>query len=194
MNRVNIGSDNGMSPVQRQAIIRTNAGLLSVGLLGTNFHDLRIGIQSFSFKKMHLKVSSAKIAAILSRGRWVNSSQSHDAIIELCQNNGTISTESSLSPIWYYTIINTLRPGQNGRHFPHGIFHSIFVNENIWTPIKISLKFVPKGPIDTIPALVQIMACRLIGAKPLSEPMIIRLPTHICITRPQWVNNDQGFH
>ena len=55
--------------------------------------------------------------------------------------------------------------------------------------IWISLKFVPKGPINNIPALVRIMAWRRPGDKPLSEPMIVRLPTHICVTRPQWVKN-----
>ena len=53
---------------------------------------------------------------------------------------------------------------------------------------KISLKFVPKGPINNIAALVQIMACRRPGDKPLSEPMMVSLPMHICVTRPQWVN------
>ena len=51
-----------------------NAGLLSVGLLVTNFSEIRIGILSFSFKKMHSKLSSVKTAVILSRGRRVNSS------------------------------------------------------------------------------------------------------------------------
>ena len=56
------------------------------------------------------------------------------------------------------------------------------------------LKFVPKGPIINIPALVQVMVCRLVGAKQLSEPMMVRLPTHISVTRPQWVNEiiEQG--
>ena len=53
--------------------------------------------------------------------------------------------------------------------------------------IKISLKFVPKGLIDNNPALVQIMAWRRTDDKPLSEPMIIDLPTLICVTRPQWI-------
>ena len=56
----NIGSDNGLSPGRRQAIIRTIAGILSIGPLGTNFSEILIGIQTFSFKKMHLKMSSAK--------------------------------------------------------------------------------------------------------------------------------------
>ena len=93
--------------------------------------------------------------------------------------------------------VNTLRPGQNGLHFADNIFKCIFLNENVWIPIKISLKFVPKGPINNIPALVQIMAWRRSGHKPLSEPMMVRLPTHIyiCVTRPQWVKYTMhGFY
>ena len=49
---------------------------------------------------------------------------------------------------------NTLRLRQNGRHFVDDILKSIFLNENVWISIEISLKFVPKGPINNIPALV----------------------------------------
>ena len=83
--------------------------------------------------------------------------------------------------------ISPLRPRQNGRHFPDDILKCIFVNEKVWISIKISLKFVLKGPISNIPALVQIMAWRLPGDKPLSEPMMVSLLTHICAIRPQWV-------
>ena len=55
-----IGSDNGLSPGRRQAIIWTNAGMLLIGPLGTNFSEILIEILTFSFKKMRLKVSSAK--------------------------------------------------------------------------------------------------------------------------------------
>ena len=55
-----IGSDNGLSPDRRQAIVWTNAGLLLIGPLGTNFSDILIEILAFSFKKIRLKVSSAK--------------------------------------------------------------------------------------------------------------------------------------
>ena len=72
VNWVIIGSGNGLSPVRRQAVTWTNAGLLSIALLGTNFSEIWIEILSFSFKIMHLKMLSAKLAAILSRGRWVN--------------------------------------------------------------------------------------------------------------------------
>ena len=86
-----------------------------------------------------------------------------------------------------WPIVNTLRPRQNGRHFPDDIFKCIFLNENIWILIKFSLKFVPKGPINNIPSLVQIMAWRRPGDKPLSEPTLVSLLMHICVTRPQWV-------
>ena len=46
------------------------------------------------------------------------------------------------------SFVNSLRPRQNGRHFADDIFKCIFLNENVWIPIKISLKFVPKGPIN----------------------------------------------
>ena len=84
-------------------------------------------------------------------------------------------------------VLNTLRLRENGRHFADDIFKCIFFNENVWIPIKISLKFVPKGPINNIPALVQIMAWHRPGDKPLSEPTMVSLLTHICVTRPQWV-------
>ena len=85
--------------------------------------------------------------------------------------------------------INTLRPIQNGRHSPDDISICIFLNENCCTFIKTLLKFVPTGQSNNIPALAQIMACRLVGAKPLSEPVVFSLLTHICVTRPQWVNS-----
>ena len=55
-----IGSDNGLSPAWGQAIICTNAGLLLIGIWGTNFSEILSEIHTFSFKKMYLKTSSAK--------------------------------------------------------------------------------------------------------------------------------------
>ena len=89
----------------------------------------------------------------------------------------------------YNTHLNTLRPRWNEQHFADDIFKRIFCNENVWISIKISLKFVTKGPINDIPALVQMMAWRRSGNKPLSKPMMVSLPTHICATRSQWVND-----
>ena len=80
--------------------------------------------------------------------------------------------------------VNTLRLKQNGRHFPDDIFKCIFLNENVWISLKISLKFVPMDRINNIPALVQIMAWR----QPLSQPTMVSLLMHICVTGSQWVN------
>ena len=90
--------------------------------------------------------------------------------------------DSSVAPF------NTFRPWQNGSHYTDNIFKCILLNQNVKISIKISLKFVPKDPIDNIPSLVQIMAWRPTGYKPLSEPMMVRLPMHIYVTQPQWVN------
>ena len=69
-------------------------------------------------------------------------------------------------------------PGQNGRHFPDDIFKSIFMNEKFCILIWISLNFVPKGPINIISAMVQIMALRWSGDKPLYKPMLTWFTDH----------------
>ena len=81
---------------------------------------------------------------------------------------------------------NILRPRQNGRHLADDIFKCVFLVGIVWILIKISLRFVPKG--HNILALVQIMAWRRPGDKPLFEPMMVSSLTHICVTRPQWIN------
>ena len=91
-------------------------------------------------------------------------------------------------PSFTEILFNTLRLRQNGCYFIDDTFKGIFFNENIWILIELSLKFLPKGWINNIPALVQIIAWRRPGDKLLSEPMIVGLLTHICVTWPQWVN------
>ena len=78
-----------------------------------------------------------------------------------------------------HAINDSLRPRPNRRHFADDILKCIFLNEDVWIPSNISLKFVPKGLINNNPALVQVMAWRRPGDKPLSELMLVRLPTHI---------------
>ena len=73
-----IGSDNGLSPGQHQAIIWTNAGIFLIGLLGTSFSEILIEIHIFPFKKIHLKMSSEKMPSISSRPQWINSSKPSD--------------------------------------------------------------------------------------------------------------------
>ena len=63
----------------------------------------------------------------------------------------------------------------------------IFFSKNVLILLRISLRFVPNGPINNIPALFQIIAWRRPGDKPLSKPMVVGLLAHICDTRSQWV-------
>ena len=79
---------------------------------------------------------------------------------------------------WYWeplvncATVQLIYPRRNGRHFADDIFTWIFVNEKFHNMIKISLKLGPKCSIDNNLALVEIMASRLFGAKPLYEPML----------------------
>ena len=102
---------------------------------------------------------------------------------KLVENNSMIpNLQKQLS-------LNSLRSRRNKRHFAGDIFKCIFLNENDLILIKITLKFIPKGRINNIPALLQIMARRRPGDKPLSEPMMILLLMHIYVTQPQWVKS-----
>ena len=108
-----------------------------------------------------------------------------------CQSSAECIEWSSAMAISVHSkceTINTLRPRQNGRCFADDTFKRIFLNENVRISIKISLIFLPKGLIINNPALVQIMDWPRSGDKPLSEPMMVSLLTHICVTRPQWIN------
>ena len=110
--------------------------------------------------------------------KWLNMATVHSGL--LCERTQRISANLK-------SLVNTLRLRQNCCHFADDIFKSIFLNENIWTSINISLKFVPKGQISNISALVQIMAWCRPGNKPLFEPMVVNLLKHICVTWLQWV-------
>ena len=68
--------------------------------------------------------------------------------------------------------LNTLRRRQNGRHFTDNIYKCIFLNETLWILIKISLKFLPYGPVDKKSTLVQVMAWCWTGNKPLPQPVL----------------------
>ena len=83
------------------------------------------------------------------------------------------STPQNMEVSTGHSAFNSLRPRPNRRHFADDIFKCIFENENEWISPRISLKFVPKLRINNIPALVQIMAWRRPGDKPLSEPMMV---------------------
>ena len=76
MNWVSTGSDNGLSPVRRQAITWANAHLLSIGPLGTNCREIRIKTQKHFIQENVFENVLGETAFILSRGRWVKSNQS----------------------------------------------------------------------------------------------------------------------
>ena len=87
--------------------------------------------------------------------------------------------------------INVLTAKQIGRHladdFVDDILKCILSKKNVLISIGIPLKFVPQCQINNIPALLQLIIwCRL-GDKPLTEPLMFSLLTHMCITRPKWV-------
>ena len=103
------------------------------------------------------------MAAILSRPQWVNC----DIVVEYgCIHRMRLLRTHVMALKENHIHINTLRPRQNGCLFADDTFNRIFVNENVRIAIKFSLKFAPKGPINNIPALVQVMAWRRSGDKP----------------------------
>ena len=114
-------------------------------------------------------------------------------IFNACDKFTPFVTAARLAPgqTHGFAKLNTLRSRQYDRRFADDIFKCIFLNEDIWISINISMKFVPKDPIDNIPILFQTMAWRRPGDKPLSEPMVVSLLMHICVTRPQWVNKNK---
>ena len=85
----------------------------------------------------------------------------------------------------FHTVlfINSSQPF--GNHFADDSFNHIFVNENVRIPVQCSLQLASKCSIDNKSALVQVMAWRRTGDKPLSEPML----THMCGTRRRWIKN-----
>ena len=73
-----IGSDNGLSPGRRQAIIWTNAGILLIGPLGTNFSEILIEIHIFFIQENAFENVVCEMASIWSRPQWVNQAQNRD--------------------------------------------------------------------------------------------------------------------
>ena len=92
-------------------------------------------------------------------------------------------------PQWVNRVVNTLRLRQNASCFADNIFKCIFLNENVWILLKISLMVVSNVSINNIPALVQIMAWRRPGDTPLSEPMMVNLPTHGLNELTEWLTH-----
>ena len=128
-----IGSDNGFLPGRRQAVIWTSAWILLIQPLGTNLSEIWIKMHIFSFNKMHFKMSSGKMSAILSWPQCVT--QHVDDLGQDCSNSiaNTLEllqscTKPSMSGTWlqfaqvlprpfmHSSLINSSLPVQNGRH------------------------------------------------------------------------------
>ena len=123
---------------------------------------------------------------------WVNNREAGDLKRQRGHYDVIVMGNDRLSG-WMMACFSTLRQWQNGCHYADDRFKFNFLNENIWISIKISLKFVPRW-INDSQALVTLMAWRRSGDKPLSEPMMVRLPTHICVTRLQCINDANMGH
>ena len=124
--------------------------------------------------------STADMSACMAHGVSFPSNQvrsQEDEVVYKCV--GLLRTAKSLLLLISITgvCINTLRPIQNGSHLANNISKCIFMNENVGISITILLRFDPKGPINNIPALVQMMAWCRPGNNPLSESMMVRLPS-----------------
>ena len=183
---VSIVSGNGLAPVRHQAITETNDDLLAGGHLGTKLCGNWIKTWKIYLKNLHWKFCLWDDVVI-----GMTWEIHHNNINSSCAQKHLISG---------YIICHTLG------HTYHGLTHwsrdkmaaisqTTFSNAFSWLKMfEYWWNFhwcFPKGPINNIPALVQIMAWRLDGAKPIFEPMMFFLLTHIRVTRPQWVN---GIH
>ena len=82
---------------------------------------------------------------------------------------------------WWIDCLTHLPLDENGHHFAEDMFRCIFMNEKFSILIKISIKFVPKRPIDNNTALAKIMAWHQIGDKPLSVPVLTRFHWRIYV-------------
>ena len=123
------------------------------------------------------------------RSRWIPRTKACDAelvVFFVLRPNKRLSKQPR--GWWFETPPWSLwRQCNDDSHFADDIFTSIFLNDVMWIPLTISLKFVPKDQMNNIPSLVQIMAWCRSGDKPLSEPIIVILLTHVIVPRPQWV-------
>ena len=162
-----IGSDNGLSPGRRQAIIRTNAGILLKGPLGTNFSEILIEILSFSLKKIRLKMSSAKRRPFC-----------------LGLNVLKDPLKSSLPNGCWATHLNNLVTPERSEIIYKFIFLSRFQNwylDHRFTYWDIGLRWMPQNSSAEILMLIRIMKIGsenglvLAGNKLLSELILTQI-------------------
>ena len=119
-----IGSDNGLSPGRHQASIWTNAGILLIGYSGTNFSEILITIQTFSFKKMHLKLMSGKLLPFF---------------LSLNELSVVASCEKVFMP-WIHNVasVNISTSQHHSKHFADHFSNALLLKQNMCIFIKIS--------------------------------------------------------
>ena len=157
---------------------------------------------------MASQITSLTIAYFTVYSRRRSKKTSKLCVTGLCEGNSPVTGEFPAQrasnaenvSIWWrhhvYVLVSTVRsvsvPVRRALHVFRGgrctegiwsgteFFPWIFCNENIWISIEISLTSVSKLQIKNIPGLVDMIALHRLGNTPLSEPMMTRLPTHIC--------------
>ena len=158
---------------------------------------LNLALLFSCFQKAHVPYRDSKLTRILQESLGGNARTT----MIICASPASFNESETKSTLLFgqrYGVelqVNTLRPRQNGRRFQDNIFKCILLNGKMhefhlrfhW---RLSLRFW----INNIPALVQIMAWGRSGDKPLSEPMIINLLSHVRITCAQWVKDLKEFH
>ena len=169
-------------------------------LTPTAFNSLAPGRFQFNFRKVIFKLTEVNGGWGISYEialRWMplDFADDQSTLVQVmawcCQ-----ATSHYLSQCWPRSMspygvtrphwVNSLRLQQNGCHFANNIFKRIFLNENCYILIKISLRFISKGSINNMLALVQIMAWCQIGEKAIiwtNHSLVCW-----CITEAQWVN------
>ena len=181
------GTDNGLLPDWHKAIIWTNDGILLIGPWEQT--EILIEIHIFSFKKMHFKMSSGKwepFCLSLLKVSWLhifninsveNSSSSHALIIH---QNMQVTLSGWVRTMMFCTVHQESKTPEGLTHWGWdkmaAIFQMTFSDTFSWMKVFefcliFHCFFIPYGPIDYKSALVQIIAWRQAGDKPLSEPI-----------------------
>ena len=153
-----IGSDTGLSPGRRQAIIWTNAGILLIRPLGTNFSQILSEIHAFSFKNIHLNISS---------GKWQAFCLCLNVLMAVRERYGflfylhcLLSSLDLLSDRYHmgFVVFNSLTPGRFGWDFREVIFKLHFVIAGWGISNEVAIRWMSLDFADDKSTLVQVMA------------------------------------
>ena len=200
-----IGSDNGLSPERRQAIIWTNAGILLIGPLGTNFSEIWIDIQTFSLKKIRLKMSSAKCCSFRCKCRvyWWLTFVHNDQVKILNSKITSLSDhwKPDLAPTitkWtcqglltrYVKLWVAHAPGMSGTFSPPprvsdpDIHHGTCVTHVRWCmPGSPTSGFVEVGDGEKVPGILGACTTRnfyVFGKRPIKRTGLIFTAQRLC--------------